>query len=638
MIYDYYCSYCGKQQNQNTVLFDMQYLLTCDDKRQFNILKFRLTQAELKALINSGTATEHGYRKCSLTMAKIMSYIANKNNLDDPSIAALTKADATEYVKDHTAAPEASQDTEQDVLDMELLTGSGIPSEAAPEPKEESSENKPAKEKPLAIAALENKSKALVDDIYIENLLNSDLSVLMGLFAEKDVYEFELCEENDTDNEGNPVLEGYSMKANGVLLNMEARVCPGCGTKIFSHAGTAKHQSVSFIGSPRAGKTSTILSLTHYAIHYMDNGFGGGDIWKDCQMIDSVASVELVDKIERLTKDLDNYRKGIAPDKTLLNERKDAYSVTLRLSNRAESNKRYLLTLTDLPGELCITDGAIDKTKVETLFPVALTCDAFILCFDTQSLANNDGDRAPTELVKEVCSWADQFQSIRARYNNQNAKHNTYVPTMVLFTKCEELEDPNAPKPVLGGMQPLEKMYSLKTERHQISTNNMYKYFRDRFSEHGHLNKAYHAMMRCSPYGYDAPSTNAIERMSEAEKVQKIKKTEPKNVDLLMRWLLSVSGCIPTEATFSVGHNTTPYQLRNFCISRPQLRSENPGDLVKGIDEIKESMARCALFENPGRFDKLFVGKHNDGPFVLGPVRFDAKMHPQTNDREERNR
>ena len=98
MGYDYYCSHCGKQLNQNTVLFDMQYLLTRDDTRQFNILKYRMTLAELQKLLASGTPSEHGYKTCRLTMADIMAVVGNQNNLNDGNIAGLTLAEINDYI------------------------------------------------------------------------------------------------------------------------------------------------------------------------------------------------------------------------------------------------------------------------------------------------------------------------------------------------------------------------------------------------------------------------------------------------------------------------------------------------------------------------------------------------------------
>lgn len=619
MGYDYYCAHCGKQLNQNTVLFDMQYLLTRDDTRQFQILKYRLTLAELSALLASGVAGEHGYKICRLTMPQIMACISNANNLNDSNIATLTLDQIRDYLN---AAPETGSGKTQDHMDDYDDYGDDE------EEEDLSAETTAPYIKPPAIVVLENRSKALVDELFIRDMLSKDLSVLLGLFGEGDVFEIQLREENDEDNDGNPVLVGYSLKSVGGALQIQARVCGECGTPVFEHAGTARHQAVAFIGSPKAGKTSTILALSHYATYYMDNGFGGGKVWEGCQVIDSVASVEMLDKTERVKTDLANYGQGIAPSKTNAEKREDAYSVTLRLSNKAEGKKRYLLTLVDLPGELCVEDGKVQWAKVQNLFPVALNCDAFVMCFDTQSLAGKNAIQSPAALVADVCNWADQFQKMRAQHNGLD----TYVPTMVLFTKCTELEDPNAPVLPVKPMLPLDRMYLLRNEKQQIAENKMYQFVSERFSNYGQLDKAYHAMMRCSPFGYDAPDGVTVSTAQKEGRSVSVEIPSPKNIDYLMRWLLSVTGCILTEASFARTQNDIPYKLQNFCISRPQLRSENPGVSGK-VGDVEESMARCALFENPGHFDREYVAKHDKGKFVLAPLQLDDKMHPNTNAR-----
>ena len=50
MPYDYYCTNCGRKITQDEVLFDMQYLLTKNKDKKFNILKcaYRLQAAERK--------------------------------------------------------------------------------------------------------------------------------------------------------------------------------------------------------------------------------------------------------------------------------------------------------------------------------------------------------------------------------------------------------------------------------------------------------------------------------------------------------------------------------------------------------------------------------------------------------------
>lgn len=612
--YDYYCTHCGKQLNQDIVLFDMQYLLTREKERQFNILKFRMTQAELKALIASGTPAEAGYHSCKLTLPEVMRYISNPNNLNDADIAALTLEEIDEYIKQavsttvSTAASAASNDPfgfDDDEIEEEEDLGEEA---AAPYIT------------PPSILKIEAKDETNKDKVFTKSVLLADLQVLQGLFANNGVFEFQIREQNDVDNEGGDVLVGYNLNLSvGGYLSLETRVCSKCGSRVFSHAGTAKHQAVAFIGYAAAGKTSTILALAHYAENYMITGFGS-QIWEGGKTVDSVATVEVLDKNDRFVKELKLYEQGVAPEKTKDTDRNDAYSATFRIKNRAE-NRYYLFTLTDLPGELFKNDGTVKREKVYNDFPVAVSCDAFVACFDTQSIYTDAGGGSVNEKVMNVCRWADEIQKMRADHNQTK----TYVPTMLLFTKCQELETPAKELPAKRAMMPLERVYMLGEEKQRIAANKVYDFVCKQFNEFGQLQKGYHAMMRCSPFGYMAPSEDNWKKgIGEAPHAP-----APRNIDQLMRWLLSVAGCIPTEASYAVTLTSVPFTLHNFCISRPQLRSQNP---LESCD-VEESMARCALFENPGTFDKEFVGKHGD-KWKLAPVRMKSRVSPDTNDRE----
>ena len=119
MAYDYYCMGCGKKLNQGSALFDMQYLLTRNLEKKFQILKFRMTEAELKAMIMGSVPAENGYRSCVISFEAIMSFIGNYNNLNqgkeyteknaegntssvyasDADIAGLTLAEIDAYIK-----------------------------------------------------------------------------------------------------------------------------------------------------------------------------------------------------------------------------------------------------------------------------------------------------------------------------------------------------------------------------------------------------------------------------------------------------------------------------------------------------------------------------------------------------------
>lgn len=615
MGYDYYCMHCGKQLNQNSVLFDMQYVLTGDDKREFSILKFRLLESELKAILARGTEAEGGYRWCELSFAEVMQYVANGNNLNDRAITGLTLKEVNAFRDAQILTPRAAkkENAELDAFSEDIDE----------EPAEEQEEKAPAYTPSAAVEALQGKDQTNTNIVETKYILGRDFESLQGAFGKSETIRFQLKQIAEPDNEGKPVLNGYSFQlANSSYIAIDrARVCPGCGTRVFKHAGTAKHQAVAFIGYQSAGKTSTILALTNYALNHMlvDLGEFGGEnarLWAGSEIIDSAASVELLDPSAHLTKNLADYNNGFAPEKNEADSRDKAYSATFRIKNKVE-NKYYLFTLTDLPGELCNSDGTIDRKRIENTFPVALSCDAFVACFDSSSIDPTGG--GITSWITNVCHWTSEFQKMRAERNGVD----TFVPTMLLFTKCRDLESGDqAPMPAQRPL-PFDKMYMLNDEKRRIAGNKLYNFVCEQFNEDIQLNKAYHAMMRCSPYGYPAITEAALDEHPDYDRSLR---PTPKNIDRLMRWLLSVSGCIPTEAEYLRINAVTPVRLNSYCISRPQLRSQNPMESAL----LQEAMARCALFENPGKFDRSVVGTYDTAAAKI-VVKLDMKLHPNGN-------
>lgn len=639
MAYDYYCMGCGKKLQQDTVLFDMQYLLTKDQKKSFQILKFRMTQEELWALLVNAEPRENGYRGTHLTLPEVMTIISNSNNLNDPTIAALTMGDIVAYIENGNT--EAKNAAAKQASDFDLF--GSIDDED--KESEEGQEQTPEKEyvAPGCILAIEAKDTTNKDRAFTQAVLRGDLEILRAAFYHDNTIDLQLRARTENDNEEQKVLVGYDahFPVGNFYLSADARVCCGCGTPVFKHAGTATHQAIAFIGYQSSGKTSTILALTHYAQNHLmvdltDFGDASASVWKNSPTIPEVASIELLDRNHRLLEDIKGYSHGLAPAKTSATMRTDAYSATFRIKNRVEK-KYYLLTLTDLPGELCDENGTLDSSTIQSVFPVALSCDAYVACFDTASI--DPIDTGIQSWISNVCNWTDEFQRMRASKNQVEA----YVPTMLLFTKCRDLEDPaelSAAKHTQPKKQPnkqekndaqrrfiQEQTYMLKNEQKCIANNGLYASVQDRFKEFGQLGNAYYAMMRCSPFGFAAPSAQDFENAKQKGIEMEARVPEPKNVAVLMRWLLSVSGCIPTEGSYRRNGGTSdPLVLNNYCIARPQLRTENP----TADNDLSEALARCTLFENPGYFDVEILKKY-DTPWQLRLVRLNSRRKPNTN-------
>lgn len=620
MAYEFYCTNCASRVNTETVLFDMQELLTGDASKKLQILKFRMTEQELREFAKTGKQLNNDEYQCTLTLPVLMKFIGGEHNLNVPAAAELTMEQLNEFVNamgGTTAAPVVKDDEEED-----LFGSLSLDEPEEEEPEKTTDEQPQEKSWPQAIEDMKLKDTTMDSMEFAEGRLRDDLRLVLQLLIQNDSYTFTLKLLSEDDDKGGSVLYGMIIgKPDGRNMPLENRVCPSCGAKIFPHAGTAEHRAVVFIGDQSSGKTSTILALSHYAVNHLQFDIGS-PIWRGATTINGVEEIALLEPALELQKEMANFHRGVAPKKTDVKERDNAYSATFMIKSKAGSKEtRRIITLTDLPGELCEWGGGLKTDKILNEFAVALACDTFVTCFDTttvQQARDGSGEsntvqdkegnwvlRTPPMIVNDTCLWADKFQTMLMQQSGKKA----YVPTMLLFTKCKELEDQQtAASTTAKVVNLLQEVYMFKEEQVAIKKNSLYEFACQKFGSTGNLEQAFHAVMRCSPFGYPAPAANMLELDPSLR--EKVHLPMPKNIDDLMRWVLMVSGCIPVEAKYRTtitGNNF--YELNNYFIDRTQYRCENPRYTGRNPDE---GLARCRLFANPGVHDKETVSKYGN--------------------------
>lgn len=689
MAYRYYCTHCGKLLDQGTVLFDMAPLLTFGTQSDaLNILKLHLTKAELEALVQNAEHLNDGYHRFQLTLGEMMRIIANSNNLNDPAIAGLSVQDILSFDTaaaidlKNTAAPTVKTD-----LDVLFEMNDDEPDQPEPETVQQAAAPNRSLQRQFseAVVALRRKDTKTDNEVNTEQQLAPDMEKLKRLFVSGSgetatekaaVFEIQLQSEQADDRTG--VLCGFRLRRNNSFKDVaNARICPVCERKLFEHAGIAKHRLITFIGEPGSGKTCTILALAHYAESALKcEAFSENPIWGGIetrsagnQPIESVGHIVPVSADANLVKELNEcYEKGIAGEKTKDDSRERAYSATFLLKNK-QSEGTYLITLIDLPGDLCIQngvdDGKLKKEQILSMYPVALACDAFVLCFDTEKVSQSRGrditkgnestEAQPAEVFRgtvgaeksvfRVCSWGNEFQQLRTQYkiqvehenvpglSKQNDRLDCVAPFMVLFTKCKELENGTPEQQRQNAQTPLNPnrifdTYLFREERKKISENEIYRRVGEEMKYHPFLIKGYVSQIRCSPYGFNAPKQKDISEGSKSnqDKDGNIIYPRPKNIGLLMRWILSVSGCIPTDAFYvpDPSNISTVYHPSENYLTRPQYRKLIPyGDEKDG--DLREALARCFLFENPGKYDRDFLVNY-DRKGVLLVLRLTAKL------------
>lgn len=652
MAYNYFCTYCGKELNQDLVYFNMFPVLTGNTANQFSMLRFRMTKKELEKLVSSGSKQENGYSKCRLSFADVMGYIGNERNNNNPQMTGITLQDVDDYIAEEIIDSEeeysAQISTEASLFGEDTV--------AAPEPEVQTpaaEENKTEKNYAKGILALELAITKNENILATRENLRSEFRTIRGIFSQEDFCEFEINLDFESDNEGKSVLVGYTANAGTPrrLVVENNRLCSHCGTPVIEHAGTAEHKTITFIGDQRAGKTSTIVSLAHYAIHAAADDTPATEIWNECAPVGGIDFMELVSKDDAQQKDLKLYAQGIAPKKTSKDNREDAYAVSFRIKNTCQ-NKHYLLTLTDLPGELF--DNETGKLKTEDVletFPIALACDLFVLCFDTLTAKGGNA----IDMVQKAGTWTNEIQKLRQAYTQSNNRDKGLLqkikggdgakalsaPIMILYTKCPDLEEPEAnPLPMsrAEAHDRIARTYMYDKERRKIDGHQSYRYLGERLSKYDMVSNAYQARLRCSPFGFAAPNEKDVadnpdayeykivknEKTGAEEKVYNLPAPKPKHIDMLMRWLLMVSGCVPVPAEYrpyADPSSTQVYQyMDKYILGHTQYRMLNPGSNASPTDkdaDLHEALARCYLFENPGKFDSSMLSNYDNWAMLL---------------------
>lgn len=622
MSYDYYCTHCGKKLNQTgvgaaAVLFDLSPIIS---DRVFNRIKWRVTESGLRNMVSTATADD-GYANVGLSFGEFMKVVGNSHNLNNDIIEKVSIEEIRDYLDAEVISNHNSKQDNSlfdDLFDSGVDMLSGDESPDVP-PEKEKAELSDALKKLLSLDTTQTGE-------HVTGGIKEDLKILNTVFSgQNETIQFDIKPVYELDNQGQNVLVGYEFRRNGkVSQRQDVRVCPECGKKVFAHAGTAEHRTVAFVADSRSGKTSTILALSDYTFNAITGNIGGSGIWAGSSSVPEVLelpnSLDLDPDPEKdLKHELELFRKGIAPVKT----QDKTYNSTFRIKTKRNNSDVYsIITLVDIPGELCPKEGETDREngsiygattikrdKLLNQYQIALSCDAYVICFDKTKI-NPENGRAMAD-IQDVCIWADEFQKLRCQQRNEEKR---YVPMMVLFTKCAEIEGAANETKSSYRAKPLEKIYMFRDELCEMGLQEthsnvdnpsirVYRAAKDKFMNYGALRTAFFSVLRCSPFGYEAPAESDI----EAGKELPYNSPQPKNIDLLMQWILGVSGCIPVKGTYDPEDGVSEkFELKNYYIQRNQCCADDPEDEL-------EALARCSLFVNCGRIDKQLVETHPKG-------------------------
>lgn len=676
MPFEFSCVHCGKHLEQDQVLFDMSKLFRPDKEKTFHYLLFRLTAPELVTLFENGEEVEgHKHRrKISLTLSDILTYMAGPHNMMGVSFHWMTMEKIDYFLRyrnqSYVADPEEAKDNEVGAEEEAGMT------------KAEREEKKRAKEAKIAAKkeAHQEQLKPFVDIVsrQSDDQKSADETDRLGLLAEdleslrsslnKGDETFRTFLELDIQKTGlgDTLVSGWRFypmdnlgRAGEPKIFEESRLCPECLGGVFEGAGTAQHRTVVFLGSQGTGKTSAILALTHL-LRYCNTTNAQAQIWNGIRL-HGFREKQMCSPSNKMRMELEGYGKGVAPAKTetirvgASVEMHKAYSSTFKLVD--SEGKTTFLSLLDAPGEICEEKGdkagKIDEAKIEKHFQVVLSSDAYVLCFEHpegrrkreerkqemekckeaqgggQETGEKDDRWGPTlEPAGMVCSWAEKIQKKRqAIYEDRGIKVG-YIPMLLLFTKCPNLEEEDEMDARVDQVAKND-FYMYPTERNAIKREKAFVDLLDKFGKYGKLSEAFYGLLRCSPYGFQSTSNDYREMLELAGQQEDYDKVPaPQNVEKLLEWILGVTASVPVDLS-SVGFGSdyylvspenrelSAYEKYLLCGGRPVVYEGwdsfwSWGKQRPYLPVVKVAAARSRLFDNLKSYDQNLLRKRND--------------------------
>lgn len=338
MAHDFYCTHCGTQVKTDTVLFDLGDVIAGDGERM-HILKFRMTELELRDLARWGSEVEPGKYQCTLFLENLMYFIGNRNNLDLPDAERLTMEELVEFI--NTPDPEPAQWGVVD--DSDLFDG------LADDPEEPAEPELPRRVWSPVLEAMIRKDLG-ADSVFAEQRLRHDLTHLHGFLWSGGSLRLQFCTEQD--DRGDPVTVGVVVtRPSGRRFNLEKRVCPVCGERLPEHAFTAPHRIVTLLGFTEGLAEDLLTALTHYGINHLRRDTGS-EIWRDAETIPSVECIKLLAQHRMLTKSLQYYSRGIQFRMLSQNNGNESFARCVLFANPGKYDRMDLINLNRTAGAM----------------------------------------------------------------------------------------------------------------------------------------------------------------------------------------------------------------------------------------------------------------------------------------------
>ena len=307
--------------------------------------------------------------------------------------------------------------------------------------------------------------------------------------------------------------------------------CPNCGSPIIDGCGRCEHILVGLLGAQSAGKTSTIIALMEYMKNHSDL-FG----------IRHPSSIPSRDK--KYNEAFDNmrlYENGWAVKKTNIDDKTTFNASLLLKSNRYKEVER-LVTFIDIAGEVLYDaeEGGLNTEQMKS-YPLIDKCDLYIVC----SCTNSKDNTIPQDAIITIASQI---------YDRLAQKK----PMCIALTKIDQLGEVDSGAEALEDENIFEKIHPVGSYAYAQHLNTLKQGYAQNLDDSVRdalvwchktfdtfRNETLVTMINTAAYGYQ--STRYEGKTLTSIQISQEGRPRPKGIDDLWRWVLTMSGLIPTS-------------------------------------------------------------------------------------------
>lgn len=578
MIYDYYCTNCGRKIAGNDIVFDLAQILDLNSGQNSKSLFIKFAPDDLKEIAErNGKNLSDEKVQLKISIFDLLGYMGQ--DLEPVNQEALQGLTYQEFAGGSAMA--------------DLFAGSFDTQEVAEEKTRE------------LVKAITNKFD--LEEKSAPDIAQADWEADTGNYVMRfwvktvffegtdEIYTLKYSCEEDPRNfmpiqYHTQFIRGY---------------CPKCCEPVLDGSGKYEHILVGFLGGQKVGKTSLFVSM----INYIERNNDIFDIQVPNLLCDG--------KYEKVCRAKEAHKYGWAVDKTDAGLAKEAYNASLLIT---KGGRRVLLSFVDIAGERC-WDAANRRFNSAALkeFPLISCCHMYMLCEDVKP-ENEDIDAnaliiiardlyeqyLDNPLVKPpICLVVTKIDMAQGE-NNAVRQRNPFSELVRGKLAGKKGFD------VSAQVSYLKDVYDSTNDREiQEALKECVRTYKE------HRNMAYMSILGCSALGmtgrnYEIVKKQAIEEGEPAPDYKKDgDRFTPMNLEEVWRWILCSMGMIPALDNYSFSHIPSygeGYKTSNMPWS-DKVRLE-----YSEKEEKSRTDAIYAVYLNPSKLDEeLHIFHEEDG-------------------------